>query len=363
MAEHRRRRWRRTTYRKPWLSGRRSSLRVAAGLTLAGAATAGALDTPALADPEPTLAEVEERVDALHHEAAQATEAFNAATETAEEAEAELAELSDRAARRTAELNDARNALGAHASASYRAGGMPAGLALALSSDPDEFLRRADVLNRTGDRQSQRVREIGDKLRELEQLRDEADERAEEYAEATEEADRQRLVVEERLAEAEELLATRTEEERARVLAEESDEVAPVRAARDEPRAAEAAETAPAPTARAATAVGFATAQLGKPYGWGATGPDAFDCSGLTQAAWGAAGVSLPRTSYAQAGAGVRVSRSELAPGDLVFYYADNSHVALYIGNGQIVHAARSGTPVRLADVDSMPFNGATRPA
>ncbi|RMI29579.1 C40 family peptidase, partial [Streptomyces triticirhizae] len=131
-------------------------------------------------------------------------------------------------------------------------------------------------------------------------------------------------------------------------------------AGRDEARAAGAAE---APTARAAAAVGFALAQLGKPYGWGSTGPDSFDCSGLTLASWGAAGVSLPRTSYAQATAGPRVSRSQLAPGDLVFYYPDNSHVALYIGNGQIVHAARSGTPVRLADVDSMPFNGATRPA
>ncbi|WP_097230454.1 C40 family peptidase [Streptomyces zhaozhouensis] len=358
MAEHRGRRRRRPIYRKPW-SSRRPALRVAAGLTLAGAA-ATALEAPAMAEPEPTLAEVEERVDTLHHEAERATEAYNEATETAEEAEAELAELAARSDRRTEELNDARDALGAHASASYRSGGMPAGLALALSSDPEEYLRRAAVASRTGDRQAQRVREVTEKLRDLEQLRDEADERAETVEAAREEAERHRETVEERLAEAEELLATRTAEERERLLAEENEGLAPARAGRDEPRPAGPVE---APSARAATAVGFALAQVGKPYGWGATGPDAFDCSGLTQAAWGAAGVSLPRTSYAQATAGPRVARSELAPGDLVFYYADNSHVALYIGNGQIVHAARSGTPVRLAGVDSMPFSGATRPA
>ncbi|RMI37536.1 coiled-coil domain-containing protein, partial [Streptomyces triticirhizae] len=242
MAEHRRRRWRRPTYRKPWSSSRRPALRVAAGITLAGAATAGALDTPALAEPEPSLAEVEERVDALHHEAERATEAYNEATERAEEAEEELAELSDRAARRTAELNEARDALGAHASASYRSGGMPAGLALALSSDPDDFLRRADVANRTGDRQAQQVREISEKLREIDQLRDEADERAEAVEEARRDADEQREVVEEKLAEAEELLATRTAEERERLLAEEGQGAAPARAGRDEARAAGAAE-------------------------------------------------------------------------------------------------------------------------
>ncbi|WP_062207358.1 C40 family peptidase [Streptomyces sp. NBRC 109706] len=360
MAEHRKRRWRRPTYRKPWSSGGRPAMRVAATLTLAGAATAGALETPAVADPEPTLAEVEDQVDALHREAAEATEAFNAATETAERAEEDLADLADRATRRTEELNAARDSLGAHASASYRASGLPAGLALALASDPDEYLRRAAVLDRAGDRQARAVSDLGAKLRGIEQLRDEADQRTEELAAARLEADRQRETVEERLAEAEELLATRTAEERERLLADGAEDGERNRAARDEARPAASDE---ATSARGAAAVAFAMAQLGKPYGWGSTGPNSFDCSGLTQSAWASAGVSLPRTSYSQATAGARVSRSQLAPGDLVFYYADNSHVAMYIGGGQIVHAARSGTPVRLADVDSMPFNGATRPA
>ena len=117
------------------------------------------------------------------------------------------------------------------------------------------------------------------------------------------------------------------------------------------------------PERRAAAAVAFARAQLGKPYLWGGTGPAGFDCSGLVQAAWAAAGVALPRTTYSQINAGTRVARTGLLPGDLVFYHAGISHVGLYVGDGRIVHAPSPGAPVRLAPVDGMPFAGAARPA
>lgn len=94
---------------------------------------------------------------------------------------------------------------------------------------------------------------------------------------------------------------------------------------------------------------------------WGATGPNAFDCSGLVLASYRSAGVSLPRTTYAQIGAGQRVSRSELLPGDLVFFYSGITHVGLYIGDGQMIHAPNPSAPVRVAPIDEMPFAGATR--
>ncbi len=111
---------------------------------------------------------------------------------------------------------------------------------------------------------------------------------------------------------------------------------------------------------RAAVAVSFALAQVGKPYVFGATGLGAYDCSGLMLRAWGAAGVSLPRTSQAQYGAGSHVSISSLQPGDLVFYYSGISHVGMYIGGGKIVHAANPRTGVQIASVSSMPIVGAT---
>ena len=105
----------------------------------------------------------------------------------------------------------------------------------------------------------------------------------------------------------------------------------------------------------AQTAVRTALAQVGDPYVWGAAGPDAFDCSGLMQYAYSAAGISLPHSSRMQSTMGVPVSRAALQPGDLLFFYSPVSHVGMYIGNGQMVHASTSGQPVKIASVDYMP--------
>ena len=108
-------------------------------------------------------------------------------------------------------------------------------------------------------------------------------------------------------------------------------------------------------------AVAYAKAQVGKSYVYGAAGPDAFDCSGLTMMAWKQAGVSLPHSSGAQYAAGQKISESELKPGDLVFYYSPISHVGIYIGNGQIVNALNPGSGVQVSGLHDMPFSGAAR--
>lgn len=112
----------------------------------------------------------------------------------------------------------------------------------------------------------------------------------------------------------------------------------------------------------ASRAVAYALAQVGKPYVYGGTGPYSYDCSGLTQSAWRAAGVSIPRTSQSQWNALTRVSVSEALPGDIVVYYGGASHVALYIGGGKIVEAPRPGRSVRTAALDSQPVLGVVRP-
>ena len=98
---------------------------------------------------------------------------------------------------------------------------------------------------------------------------------------------------------------------------------------------------------KAQKALSFARTQIGKPYVWGATGPDSYDCSGLTQAAWKAAGVDIPRVTYDQVNAGTTVPVSSAQPGDLVFFYDDITHVGLYIGNGMMIHAPKPGAYVR----------------
>jgi cell wall-associated NlpC family hydrolase len=108
-------------------------------------------------------------------------------------------------------------------------------------------------------------------------------------------------------------------------------------------------------------AVAYAKAQVGKSYVWGAAGPDSFDCSGLTMAAWQQAGVSLPHNSGAQYAAGQKISESELRPGDLVFYYSPISHVGIYIGDGQVVNALNPGSGVQISGLHDMPYSGAVR--
>ena len=101
---------------------------------------------------------------------------------------------------------------------------------------------------------------------------------------------------------------------------------------------------------------------IGKPYVFGAEGPNGFDCSGLTKVAWASVGVHLEHYTRDQWGQGRPVSRSDLQPGDLVFYYSDLHHVALYIGGGKVVHAPHTGDHVRMASIDRGPISGYRRP-
>jgi cell wall-associated NlpC family hydrolase len=126
--------------------------------------------------------------------------------------------------------------------------------------------------------------------------------------------------------------------------------------------AAVAAAPAAAATPAAQVVVDTAMAQLGKPYVWGGAGPNSYDCSGLTQYAFAAAGVTLPHSSRMQSTMGAPVSRDALQPGDLVFFYSPVSHVGIYIGNGQMVHAPTAGDVVKVSSFDFMPgFNSARR--
>ena len=115
-------------------------------------------------------------------------------------------------------------------------------------------------------------------------------------------------------------------------------------------------------SARGRKAVAFAMAQIGKDYEWGAEGPDTFDCSGLTLRAWEAAGRTIPRTSQEQWKRLPRVAVTGMRPGDLIVYQSDASHVGLYVGDGVMVHAPRTGRPITLAGAGSLPILGVVRP-
>ncbi|MET7668718.1 NlpC/P60 family protein [Micromonospora luteifusca] len=115
-------------------------------------------------------------------------------------------------------------------------------------------------------------------------------------------------------------------------------------------------------SAAARTAIRTACGKVGKPYVWGATGPNSFDCSGLTQYAYKAAGISLTHHTGDQWNEGKAVSRADARPGDLVFFFSGLSHVGLYLGNNQMVHAPRAGKPVQVSSITTMPIAGFRRP-
>lgn len=129
------------------------------------------------------------------------------------------------------------------------------------------------------------------------------------------------------------------------------------------PAAAEAySAPAPAPAVNKGQQIlDIARSKVGAPYIYGAAGPNAFDCSGFTSWVYSQAGISIPRTSQAQAAAGQRVAISDLQPGDIVVYYGGASHVAIYAGNGQIIDALNSGIPVGYRDLHMMPIHSAVR--
>jgi cell wall-associated NlpC family hydrolase len=106
----------------------------------------------------------------------------------------------------------------------------------------------------------------------------------------------------------------------------------------------------------------FACNQIGKPYVWATAGPNTYDCSGLTQAAWSTQGVSLAHYTVTQYNETSRVSRSNLRPGDLVFFFSDMHHMAIYVGNGMVVHAPQTGDVVRMMRMDTLPIYGYGRP-
>ncbi|WP_405942149.1 NlpC/P60 family protein [Streptomyces sp. NBC_00207] len=332
----------------------------AATLALAGAATATAFEGTSQADPRPTPSQVKSEVDRLYEEAEAATEQYNGAKEKADEAERALTGLREETARKTDQLNTARSALGTLAASQYRSGSLGTAVQLALAADPQEYLSQASFITRAGDRNAAGISTVRRRLDEVGKLRDQAAGQLADLRSKQDEIAAHKAVIEDKLAAAKRLLAKLTAEERAAYEAE-----TPAAS----PSASSAAPTSSSPPpppsdgSRAARAVAFAHGAIGKPYVWGATGPGSFDCSGLTQAAWRSAGVSLPRTTYTQINAGRRVSRDQLAPGDLVFFYSGVTHVGLYIGNGQMIHAPRPGSTVRLAPVDSMPWAGASRPA
>ncbi|MFJ6084088.1 NlpC/P60 family protein [Streptomyces sp. NPDC092369] len=325
-------------------------------------------------DGNPSLEEVEKKVDDLYRQAESATEKYNAAKEKTTKQRKRVGTLLDDVARRTQKLNEARQELGSFAAAQYRTGAAaPDTSTFLLADSPQDYFDRTQLMDRLTGRQKDAVDDYVTEQSATMKKRQEATQGLETLTETQSDLRTAKSTVQKKLADARDLLSQLTAQEKARLAAIEKEkrqeaarkaaELAQQQAA-EEKAAQEAASQSGSDSSswspssgtsgsdsayatKAAKALAFARAQVGKPYVWGATGPDSYDCSGLTQAAWKAAGVTLPRVTYDQVNAGTTVSLADAQPGDLVFFYDDISHVGLYIGNGMMIHAPRPGTYVR----------------
>ncbi|SOD84331.1 C40 family peptidase [Streptomyces sp. Ag109_G2-15] len=322
------------------------------------------------ADGKPSLEEVEKKVDDLYRQAESATEKYNAAKEQTGKQRNHIDSLREEVARRTARLNKAREELGSFAAAQYRTGaGTPDTATFLLADSPQDYFDESQLMNRLTSRQKSAVDDYVTEQAATMKKRQEAAKSLQTLSESQNELQTAKATVQKKLASARTLLSQLTAEEKARLAAierQKQEEAARKAAELAKQQAAEAqaqqdsgsssggssasggsSTSSGTYATKAEKAISFARAQIGKPYVWGATGPGSYDCSGLTQAAWKAAGVTLPRTTYDQVDVGTTVSLADAKPGDLIFFYDDISHVGIYIGNGMMIHAPKPGAYVR----------------
>jgi cell wall-associated NlpC family hydrolase len=325
-------------------------------LSATAAAAVALTSQAAQAAPTPSKDQVKAKTDTLYEQAEKATEEYDGAKDKQKKLEKEIADLQDKVARGQDELNTLRDGLGSLASAQYRTGGIDPSVQLFLSSDPDDYLDKASTLDQLSAQQIEQLKKVQGKQRVLAQQRQEASTKLKDLADTRTELGKKKKEVQAKLGQAQKLLNTLTAQEKATLAAKEE------RASRASARSV-LGDAKPA-SGRAGAAFQAAQTKIGTPYVYGASGPSSYDCSGLTSWAYAQAGVSIPRTSQEQANIGTRIySQSDLQVGDLVFFFGDLHHVGLYAGNGQILHAPRTGTVVRYESMSTIggPFEFGVR--
>ena len=321
-------------------------------VAVVGILFAGVPAQAAPGDPS-TSAEAAELVAARGHELEVITEQFNEARDAliAQHAAAEAAIA--QAEQAQAALLAAQEGIVGIARTAYTGESMSSFRALMTSESADEFVGLVSTLQLVADHQNELLDAAATASVAAAQARATAQEAAAQAQAQYDAVAAQQADLEAQIAEYQAMYDRLTLAEQQAALAAHSGD----RASRDdraEPAAAVSSGSVIANSAAAQIAIDTALAQQGKPYVWAADGPDSFDCSGLTMYAYAAAGISLPHSSRMQSQMGQQVSRDQLQPGDLVFFYSPVSHVGIYLGNGQMVHAPTSGDVVKVASVDSM---------
>ncbi|MEV8551233.1 C40 family peptidase [Streptomyces glaucescens] len=347
------------------MSGRFLRLACAAAVTVCATLAPG---PGASAAPEPgpprdrTLSALLTDLQRLYREAERATETYNATEEELGERRAEVARLDRALARARLSLHDSRGAAGRLARQQYQSTStvLSPYVRLLLARDPQRALDEGHVIGRVARERAETVGRLTGTERRADELARRARGALDAQLAVAERQREERDEVRERLGDIEELLAALTAEELTALAEFETEGIE--KAQRDLVASGALDAEDAKPSDEGDRALRYAMRQLGKPYEWGAEGPETYDCSGLTSEAWGHAGTPIPRTSQEQWAELPRVPLTDLRPGDLVVYFPQATHVAIYAGGGKVVHAPRTGEEIRISPLANNPVLGAVRP-
>lgn len=302
----------------------------------------------------------------LYRSTEAASESYNAIEEKLKKQRKDTRRAQAGLARARTALADGRAHAGQLARQQYRtgvAGGLPPAVRMLLMRDPYRFLEQGHLLRRAADSQAAAVRQLTSGEKQHATAVEQARQSLERQQKLAEKKKRQRDTVRAKLKEVEKLLASLTGEELSRMRELEQQRTdAAQRKLMESGALGGPASTGQAASLQGRRALAYAMDQIGKPYVWGAEGPDAFDCSGLTARAWQHAGHAIPRTSQEQWRRLPHVPLNQLRPGDLVIYHSGATHVGIYAGSGRVVQAPRPGGKVKLTPLATDPPIGAVRP-
>ncbi|NGO43448.1 C40 family peptidase [Streptomyces ureilyticus] len=328
---------------------------IAAGTALSPAPT-GAAAEPG----ERPVAELLTDLQRLYRQAEQATETYNATEEKLNKQRAEVGKLNRRLARARLTLHDSRSAAARLARQQYQSSTeISPYVRLLLARDPQHALDQAHVIRQVSKRRAVTVNRLTGSEKRTDKLARTARKALDGQLALAERQKKNRDTVRTRLEDVEELLASLSADQLAELA--ELEKASEAEAQEELVTSGALGSSARPPSRQGEAALRYAVEQIGKPYESGAEGPDTYDGSGLTSEAWEYAGQPIPRTSQEQWERLDRVPLSELRPGDLVVYFPEATHVALYLGNGMVIHA-RPGAKVKVSPLAANPALGAVRP-
>ncbi|MFF5521216.1 C40 family peptidase [Streptomyces coeruleorubidus] len=333
----------------------------------------GPAQDPASAQDAASVAGLLTDLQQHYRKAEEATEAYNATEEKLKKQRAETDRLDRALARTRLSLHDSRGAAGRLARQQYQSStDISPYVRLLLARDPQHAIDQGHVIGRLARERAETVGRLTGSERKARELAREARKALDQQLALIERRKKERDEVRERLHDVEELLASLSREQLTALATFEKNGIEEAQkkfmasgalgsSGADGSNGARGSSVR-RPSAEGDRAVRYAVRQLGKPYEWGAEGPESYDCSGLTSQAWAEAGTPVPRTSQEQWKRLKRVPLTELRPGDLVVYFPKATHVALYLGDGMVVQAPRPGAKVKVSPIAANPVLGAVRP-